>query len=135
MPEVIRDNEGKPFSKWKPAERFRFMLEKCELPGVIEEMRPEFPFNPDRKWRFDYAWPSQNLAVEIDGFGWGHQAQQNISAANEKRNSAVEAGWRVLVFDSRLLGSKAKVEEAVEQVCRVLCSVQQSGECRECEGG
>lgn len=123
MPEVIRNEKGEPFSKWKPAEKFAYVFD-AEWPNLWSDHKEEFQFNCDRLWRFDFAWPCMKLAVEIDGFGWGHQAQQHLSAHNEKRNAAVEDGWRVLVFDSRLLGSRQKVSDAVEQVCHVLCEAE-----------
>lgn len=118
---VVRNAQGKPFSKWKPAEKFEWQLERCGIAKVLSYLHKEYEFDEVRKWRFDFAWPAVNLAVEIDGFGYGHQAQQHIAANNEKRNAAVEQEWRVLVYDSRMLGSKAKVEEAVEQVTRLMC--------------
>ena len=73
-----------------------------------------------RRWKFDYAWPALKVAVEVDGFGFGHQAQQDIAKQNEKRNAAVTQGWKVLVFDSRNLGSKEKVQDAVDQIKELL---------------
>ena len=34
--------------------------------GVIVEYR----FNPDRRWRFDFAWPDKKVAVEMEGGIW-----------------------------------------------------------------
>ena len=116
--EIIRDDDGKPWSKWKPAAKFAFVWERDGFDGGDPDL--EFRFHPSRRWRFDYAWPELMIAVEIDGFGFGHQSQQGIGGQNEKRNAAIELGWRVLVFDSRTLGSKQGVADAVEQVCRVL---------------
>ena len=33
MAEVIRDAEGRPFSKWLPAEKFEFMWRQHGIPG------------------------------------------------------------------------------------------------------
>lgn len=119
MSDVIRNAKGEPFSKWKPADKFAYVFDAEKIPGA--EAANEFAFDETRKWRFDFAWPSQKVAVEIDGFGYGHQAQQNIAAGHEKQNAAIEQGWRVLRFTSRQLGSKQGVSDAVEQVCRLLC--------------
>ncbi len=70
----------------------------------------------------DFAWPELRVGVEIDGFGYGHQAQQHMATVNEKQNEAVELGWTILRFNSRQLGSHGATEEAVRQVCRVLMS-------------
>jgi len=121
MKTVVRNSEGKPFSAWKPAEKFAYGWQQEGIPGTMEA---EFIFAPDRNWRMDFAWPSVKLAVEIDGFGFGHQAQQCMAQDNEKANAAVELGWRVLRYNTRQLGSKAGVADAVEQVARVLCSAK-----------
>jgi len=117
-PATLRNAEGKPFSSWKPAEKFAFIWARDGFDGG--EPETEFAFDPVRKWRFDFCWPEFKIAVEIDGFGYGHQAKNRISDNNEKRNAAIEAGWLVLVFDSALLNSAEKVADAVELACRVL---------------
>jgi len=123
--EVIRNAAGEPFSKWKPADRFYYVLAK-HYPLAAKSCQPEFKFSSDRQWRLDYAWHPERLAVEIDGFGFGHQAQHRISQNNEKRNEAIRLGWQILAFDSRLLGSKAKVEAAAELTWECLCSIRGS---------
>jgi very-short-patch-repair endonuclease len=57
----------------------------------------EYHFHPTRKWRFDFAWPSQLVAVEIDGRG-RHQTVAGVRADCEKHNEAARLGWRVLRF-------------------------------------
>lgn len=57
----------------------------------------EHRFHPVRKWRFDFAWPSLKLAVEIDGRG-RHQTVAGSRADCEKRNEAARLGWRILTF-------------------------------------
>lgn len=119
MVTVVRDANGLPFSKWKPAVKFAFVF-KERWPDTWAKATQEVLFDPSRKWRLDYAWPALYVAVEIDGFGFGHQAQQRIAQNNEKRNAANMYGWRILVYDSRLLGSKRGVEDAVDQVVELI---------------
>ena len=107
------------FSRMKPAQKFETVFAR-DYPEVIEHVVREHQFTDERRWRFDYAWPSIKVAVEINGFGFGHQAQQQIAADNEKANAAVLLGWRLLRFDSRLLGSKQKVADAVEQTVELI---------------
>lgn len=57
----------------------------------------EHRFHPTRRWRFDFAWPSQKLGVEIDGRG-RHQTVAGVRADCEKMNEAIRLGWRVLRF-------------------------------------
>ena len=118
---VIRNQKGQPFWQWGPAEKFAHVWNEEGLAGG--DPVTEFVFCPDRKWRLDFAWPAQKLGVEIDGFGYGHQAQQQMARDNEKANAAVALGWRVLRYNSRQLGSRRGVSEAVGQVGQVLCEV------------
>lgn len=124
MTKVIRNAAGQPFSKWKPAEKFDYMLGK-HWPTIRTAGAPEHVFDSaGRRWRFDFAWPEQRVAVEIDGFGYGHQAQKGMAEDNEKANAAVEQGWRVLRFNSRQLGSKQGVVDAVDMVARLVCGAK-----------
>jgi very-short-patch-repair endonuclease len=65
------------------------------LPGI--EMVREHRFHPSRKWRFDFAWPSIKLAVELDGRG-RHQTVKGARDDCAKHNAAVLLGWRVLRY-------------------------------------
>lgn len=67
------------------------------LPGPQTEWR----FDPERRWRLDYAWPEHMLAVEVEGGAWiggRHTRPIGYMADIEKYNAAVLAGWRLLRF-------------------------------------
>ena len=69
-----------------------------ELFGIEgSDLEEEYRFHSTRKWRLDFAWPSQKLGVEIDGRG-RHQTVKGVKDDCEKRNAAVVMGWRILVF-------------------------------------
>lgn len=58
----------------------------------------ELAFAPPRKWRFDFAWPTHWLAVEIEGGlyrGGRHQSLKGFVADAEKYETALRLGWRV----------------------------------------
>lgn len=119
-----RNDRGEPFSKWQPAEKFLHVWTLETPPG--SEPHTEYLFEPARKWRFDFAWPRFKVAVEIQGFGpggrgGGHQLQARMMNDNEKHNRAAELGWVVLRYDSRWLGSRDRVSEAVMQTLHVIC--------------
>lgn len=57
----------------------------------------EYRFHPERRWRFDFAFPSQRLGIEVDGRG-RHQSVDGVRKDCEKGNAAVLLGWRVLRF-------------------------------------
>lgn len=64
----------------------------------------EYKFHPTRRWRFDFAWTKQLLAVEIEG-GTSrynqksrHTSFSGFANDTEKYNEAVSMGWRLLRF-------------------------------------
>jgi very-short-patch-repair endonuclease len=72
------------------------------LPAPIRERR----FAPPRRWRFDYAWPAQRLALEIEGGTWTggrHVRGRGYEADCEKYSEAALRGWRVLRVTTTML--------------------------------
>lgn len=45
-------------------------LELCKQHGIKEPER-EFRFDAKRKWRFDYAFPTEKIAIEVEGGAFG----------------------------------------------------------------
>lgn len=75
------------------------LIRALQLPAVERE----FKFHETRRWRFDFAWPANKVAVEVDGVLWGsavgrHQRKEGFENDCEKLNAAVLAGWRVFRF-------------------------------------
>lgn len=73
------------------------LLRSMNLPVPVKE----YKFSPTRKWKFDYAWPDQKIALEVEGGIWmkgkgAHSRPQNIERDIEKYNAAVVLGWKVL---------------------------------------
>jgi len=70
----------------------------CVLAGIPEPVA-EFRFAAPRRWRFDWAWPEDMLALEVDGGVWTrgrHTRGSGFLRDIEKLNSAAIAGWSVL---------------------------------------
>lgn len=68
--------------------------------GVKKPVR-EYRFHETRKFRFDFAWIEEKLAVEIEGGIWingGHNRGVGYSKDMEKYNLATLRGWKVLRF-------------------------------------
>ncbi len=66
----------------------------------------EYQFLPDRKFRFDYAWPAQRIALEIEGGIWvggRHINPQGFSKDIEKYNLAAINNWMLLRVTSDML--------------------------------
>lgn len=64
----------------------------------IPEPEVEYRFHPHRQWRFDFAWPAQMFAVEIEGGlykGGRHQSLKGFIADCEKYEEAMILGWTV----------------------------------------
>lgn len=79
----------------------------------------EHRFAPPRRFRFDFAWPDQKLAVEVEGGTWGksrHTTGKGYGKDCEKYNLAVLMGWRVL----RFTGDMVRSGEAVEVIRRAI---------------
>ena len=61
----------------------------------------EYPFAPPRRWRFDFAFLEERIAVEIHGGVWSlgrHNRPKGYMADLEKMNTAQMMGWMVLQF-------------------------------------
>lgn len=83
------------------------------------DIATEYAFDEERKWKFDIAFPSLKVAVEIDGFGYGHQSIVGRSQDNIKQNAAIEQGWVVLRYTTAEFSS-VKVVDMMDQVKAVL---------------
>ena len=59
----------------------------------------EHKFHPTRRWRFDYAWPDQKIALEQEGGVWRggrHTSGAGFVKDMEKYNTATLLGWRII---------------------------------------
>jgi hypothetical protein len=59
----------------------------------------ELLFHPTRKWRFDYAIPAAQVAIEVEGGAYTqgrHTRGRGFEADMEKYNTAEAMGWHVL---------------------------------------
>jgi len=73
--------------------------------GFLGGMEREFKFHATRRWRFDFAWPSVKLAVEVQGGIWlggrgAHTSAKGRERDCEKSNEAALDGWRVIQVTS-----------------------------------
>lgn len=69
------------------------------LPAPAQEYR----FHPTRKWRFDFAFIEQKIAIEAEGGVWTggrHTRGGGFERDCEKYAEAVLLGWRVFRFTS-----------------------------------
>lgn len=83
-----------------------FIARLRQLAPDLAPYEREYRFDDKRQWRFDFAWPEQCCAVEIDGQEWtigGHTSGTGMIRDREKQNAAVLQGWRILRFTSTQL--------------------------------
>lgn len=88
----------------------------------------EHKFHPERKWRFDYAWPDDDykhrpfpeaaytirpLALEVEGGVWTggrHTSGAGFVKDMEKYNAAAALGWRIIRVQPKDLLTKATAD-------------------------
>jgi len=90
-------------------------LEAAGLPAPERESR----FHRVRQWRFDFAWPDRQFAVEVDGgaySGGRHTRGAGFERDCEKLNAASLAGWRVV----RVTGSMIRSGFALRSISEAL---------------
>lgn len=81
-----------------------FQIKALGLP----EPNLEFRFHKTRRWRFDAAYPSHKLAIEVSGAVWTqgrHTRGEGYSKDCVKYNEAAIQGWRVLHFTTAMVES------------------------------
>lgn len=97
---VIAQGAGKPGkAKTTLEEASAFFLSRG-VPAPVAEHK----FHPLRRWRFDYAWPAEFIALEVEGGVWTggrHTRGAGFVKDMEKYNAATVLGWRVLRVQPR----------------------------------
>lgn len=101
MPSYARRTDANQSDTSSDGERAFLFYLKTFCPD-LPDPDTEYQFHPDRKWRFDFAWPDKKLAVEINGGQWqqGRHTRAGKGYENdlEKMNAAQLAGYTVLQF-------------------------------------
>lgn len=101
----------------------RELLNYVHLAG-LQKPELEYRFDPDRRWRFDIAWPQKGIAAEYEGgifHGGSHTRGKRYQSDCEKYNEAALAGWTVLRFTWDMVFSGlalAQIQRAHERIKR-----------------
>ena len=78
----------------------------------LPEPEREYRFHAVRRFRWDFAWPAQKVAVEIQGGTWmrtktgrsgGHAHPSRIEKDVEKYNLGQQEGWSVYLVTGKML--------------------------------
>lgn len=79
-------------------------LQQIQLAG-LPAPTGEHQFHASRKWRLDFCWLTQKVAIEYHGiFGKhkvGHQGMAALTRDYEKANEAILLGWTYLVITAK----------------------------------
>jgi hypothetical protein len=114
----------------KLEETMAFQMRAVQLPPYARELQ----FAPPRRWRFDFAWPDQMVALEVEGitsFGRNkdgtmrlgrHQSANGFEKDCEKYNEALLGGWRVV----RVTGAMVGDGRALQYIERALSAGKKS---------
>lgn len=89
---------------------------ECRIP----EPQTEWPVCEGRKFRFDYAWPLLQVAMEIEGGCFTRGAHGSVSGILrdiEKYNLATLNGWKVL----RVLPQNLLTSETAAMLRKLMC--------------
>ena len=93
------------------------LLQQVHLVGLPAPDR-EVKFHPTRGWRFDAAWPEQQIAIEYQGGVFYRQASHSSIAGilrdYEKFTEASIAGWKLIIVTANTVNSG----EALQWVMR-----------------
>lgn len=90
-----------------------------------EECVREYRFDATRRWRFDYAFPAQRVALEVEGGAWTqgrHTRPRGFLNDLEKYNAATVQGWRVL----RTTPAELFTEKTLKMLLKTLEMVQKN---------
>lgn len=79
----------------KPKKPKKAQIFSADLLKMWPWGEPEFRFNIDRRWRFDWADGVNGIAVELDGYQY-HTVRSRWLEDMEKMTEALISGWKVL---------------------------------------
>ena len=99
---------GKPRRLGRVGSVGEHLLEVMLMAEKISGWEREYQFHPTRKWRFDFAWPLEKFAVEIEGGVWSggrHTRGKGFIEDCIKYNEAVMLGWRVIRVTTEMVES------------------------------
>ena len=98
----------------EPEREYRFA---AEYVGLGKDLRIRLRERGLKDWRFDFAWPSHMLAVEVEGGAWvngRHTRGKGFEEDLEKYHQAQALGWTVYRTSGHLIRSGKSVELLAE---------------------
>ena len=92
------------------------LLSNSSVPE-LKQYQTQFMFCEGRRWRFDFAFPAQKLAVELEGGIWSggrHTRGAGFIKDCDKYNAAALLGWRVLRYTKNHLTQNERSKVVLE---------------------
>jgi very-short-patch-repair endonuclease len=79
----------------------------------------QWQFHPERKWKFDFAFRGEKIAIEVEGGIYsrvqgGHTRGKGYELNLEKYNAAVKLGWRVLRYSTDMVLAGTAMADVLE---------------------
>lgn len=77
----------------------------------------EFRFDATRRWRFDFAFIDEMIAVEIEGGIWNngaHTRGRHFESDCEKYNMAQISGWKVLRYSTGMVEAGTAIHDVLK---------------------
>lgn len=104
-----------------PAQTLRKLKADARVSGFLTWLKvrglpapiPEYRFHPTRKWRFDYCWVAQKVALEEQGglfIGGRHSRGAALLGEHEKLNAAAVLGYRVTFSTPQTIQSREMLD-------------------------
>ena len=106
---LLQEGKGKQSKAQKPKTDYKQIFLQQIKVAKLPMPELEVKFHASRKWRLDFAWEKEMIAIEYHGiFGAhkaGHQAVKSLQRDYEKANEAVLLGWLYLTITAETVDS------------------------------
>lgn len=76
-------------------------------------------FHPTRKFRFDFCWPAKKYAVEVQGYGPGHNSLVGMTQDYDKNIAALLENWKIIYITSIHL-QPARLDTTIDSIASIL---------------
>ena len=110
-PESSSRQKRSPKNDYKAT--FLLYLKFAKLPEPV----CEYQFHETRKWRFDFCYVQERVAIEYQGLNWkrdgdnsGHQSVAGLMRDFEKFTEASLMGWKLILITAESVNSGQAVE-------------------------
>lgn len=85
----------------------------------FHDVKAEYKFYPERKWRFDFAIPDKLIGIECEGGTWSrgrHTRGSGYYKDCEKYNTAAINAWCVLRFTKDMIEDGMAIDHLLEAI-------------------